>query len=95
MGDLRSNKLGETAVLVGVATTATTAVAAAVVEAGEARRAQDAVKGATRAEPTGVVAAALGKAPEGGGTAHEVLQHGTARPPPPARLRVRARTTAR
>ena len=85
--------------MVGVATTTTAAVAAAVVEAEEARRvlvvAQDAAKGATRAETTEVVAEALGEAPESGGTAHEVVQRGTARPPPPARLRARARTTAR
>ena len=57
--------------------------------------AQDAVKGTTRVEPTGAAAAALGEAPEGGGITHEVVQRGTARPPPPARLRARARTTAR
>ena len=94
-----SAKLGETAVMVGVASTTTAAVAAAVAETGEARRvlvvAQDAAKGAIRVEPTGAVAAALGEAPEGGGTAHEVVQRGTARPPPPARLRARARITAR
>ena len=92
-------KLGETAIIVGVATTTTAAMVAMVVEAREARRvlvvAQDAAKGETRAEPTGVVAAALGEAPEGGGTAHEVVQRGTARPPPLACLRARARTTAR
>ena len=70
-------KLGETAIMVGVATTTTAAVAAAVVEAGEARRvlmvSQDAAKGTTRAEPTRVVAVALGEASEGGGTAHEIV----------------------
>ena len=53
-----------------VATATTAAVAAAVVKAGKARRvlvvAQDAAKGATRAEPTGAVVAALGEALEGG-----------------------------
>ena len=81
--------------ILGVATT-TAALVAAVVAAEEPRRvlvvAQDAVKGTTRVEPT---AAALGEAPEGGGTAHEVAQRETARPPPPARLRARIRTTAR
>ena len=68
-------------------------------EAGEARwvlvAAQDAAKKATRAEPTEVVAAAPWEAPEGGGTAHEVVQREMAGPPSPARLRARARTTAR
>ena len=92
-------KLGETAEIVEVATTTTAAVAAAVVQVGQARRAlmvaEDAAKGATRAKPIGVATAALGEAPEGGGTAHDVVQGGTARPPPPARLRTRTRTTAR
>ena len=85
--------------MVGVATTTTAAMAATVVEVREARRvlvvAQDAAKGEIRAEPTEVVAAALGEAPKGGGTAHKVVQRGTARPPPLARLQARARTTAR
>ena len=76
-------KLGETAIMVGVGTTTTAAVAAAMVETGEAGRilvvAQDAAKGATKAEPYGVVATAPGKATEGGGTAHEFVQCGTAR----------------
>ena len=92
-------KLGETAIMVTVATTTTVVVAVAVVEAGEARRvlvvAQDAAKGETRADPTGMVAAALGKVPEGGGTEHKVVQQRTARPPLPARRHARARTTAK
>ena len=52
-------------------------------------------KGATRPEPTGAAAAAREEAPKDGGTAREGLQRGTARHPPPARLRARTRTTAR
>ena len=76
-------KLRETAVMVGVATTATTVVAAA----GVARRvllpARDAAKGSTIVDTTGAVAAALGEAPVGRGTAYEVVRRETARPPPP------------
>ena len=64
--------------------------AATVVDAWEERRvlvvAHGAAKGATRPEPTGAAAAAREEAPEYGGTAHEGLQRGTARQPPPARL---------
>ena len=66
-------KLGEAAIMVEVATTTTAAEVAAVVKAGEAHRvlvvAQDAAKGASRIATTGAVAAALGEAPEGCGTA--------------------------
>ena len=79
--------------MVGVATTTIVAVGAAVVEVGEARRvlvvAQDAAKGVIRVSPTEAVAAALGEAPEGGGTLHELVQRGVARAPPPVRLRAR------
>ena len=52
----------------------------AVVEAREVHQvllvAQDAAKGATKADPTRVVVSALGKAPEGGSTAHQVVGMG-------------------
>ena len=91
---------GVAAKIMGVATPTTAAgVAAAVVEVRLARRvmvvAQDAANEASRTEPTGVMAAALGEAPEGIGTSNEVVQRGMTRPPPPARVRARARTTAR
>ena len=57
--------------------------------------AQGAAEGATLSATTGAVAAALAEVKEGGGTAREDVQRGTARQPPPARLRPRARTTAR
>ena len=92
-------KLGETAVMVEAATTTTAVVVAAVVEAREPRRvlveAQAAVKGANNVEPTGAVGAALREAPEGGGTAHEVVQRGVARPSRPACRQARERTTPR
>ena len=92
-------RLGETAIMVGVVATTTAAGAATMAEAGEERRvlvvAQGAAKGATRPEPTGAVDAAPEETPEGGGTAHEVVQRGKAHPPPPARLRAQPRTTAR
>ena len=69
--------------MVGVATTTTTVVAAAVVARRLLLAVRDAAKGTTIVDPTGAVAAALGEAPEGGGTAYEVVQRGTARPPPP------------
>ena len=81
---------GGTLAIAGTATVGVVApgVAAKKVEAEEARRAlvvaQDAAKGATRVTKTEAVAAALGEAPEGGGTAQEAVQRGTARPPPPA-----------
>ena len=85
--------------MVGVATTTTAAGVTAAVEAGEARRvlvvAQGAADGATLVATTGAVAAALAEVTEGGGGAREDVQRGTARQPPPARLRPRARTTAR
>ena len=90
---------GMAAKMVGVATTTTTAEVTAVVEAGEARRglvvAQGAAEGATSVATTGALAVALAEATEGGGTAREDVQRGTARQPLPARLRPRARTTAR
>ena len=83
-------RLGETGKMVGVVATTTTAGVATVVEARGERRvlvvAHSAAKGATRPEPTGAAAAAREEAPEYGGTAHEGLQRGTARQPPPARL---------
>ena len=85
--------------MVGVATTTAAAGVAVVVEAGEVRRvlvvARDVAKGATVVATTGAVAAALSEATEGGGMAREDVQRGTARLPPPAHLRLRARTTAR
>ena len=85
--------------MVGVATTTTAAWVAAVVEAREARRvlvvAQGATEGETLVAATGAVAAALAEATGGGGTARDDVQCGTARQPPPARLRLRARTTGR
>ena len=70
-----------------------------MVGAGEARRvlvvAQGAAKGATRVATTVAVLAAPGQAPEGSGTVQEAVQRGTARPPPPVRLRTRAWITAR
>lgn len=65
-------KLGETTILVGVATTTTVAVAVAVGEADDARRVMvvdhDAANGKTGVATTGGVAAALEEAPEGDGT---------------------------
>ena len=90
---------GVAAKTVGVTTTTTVAGVAAVVEAGEARRVlvvfQGAPEGATLVATTGAVAAALAEATEGGGTAREDVQRGTARQPPPAHLQPRAQTTAR
>ena len=57
--------------------------------------AQGAAEGGNLFATTGAVAAALAEATEGGGTAQEHVQRGTARQPPPACLRPRARTTAR
>ena len=92
-------KLGETAILAGVATATTVAVGAAVGEAGEAPRvlvvAQDAANGETRVVTTGGVAAALEEALESGGILREVVQRGMVCPPPRRPLPARARTTAR
>ena len=85
--------------MVGVATTTTVAGVAAVVEARKARRvlvvAQCAAEGASLVAAFGAVAEALAEATEGGGMAREDVQRGTARQPPPARLRPRARASAR
>ena len=71
----------------------------AVVEAGEARRvlgvAQGAADGPSLVVSTEEVAASVAESTEGGGTSREYVQSGTARQPPPARLRPRARTTAK
>ena len=92
-------RLGETGKMVGVVATTTAAGVATVVEARDERRvlvmAQSAAKRVTRHEPTGAAAAGREEALEDGGTAHEGLQRGTARPPPPARLRARTRIAAR
>ena len=50
---------------------------------------------ATLVQQPGQLAADLAEATEGGEMAREGVQRGTARQPPPARLRPRARTTAR
>ena len=85
--------------MVGVANTIAAAGMTAVVEVGEARRllvvAQGTANGAPLVATTRAVATALVEATEGGGTARENVQRGTARQPPPARLRPRERTTAR
>ena len=85
--------------MVGVVATTTAAGVATLVEAREERRvlvvAQSAAKGATKPEPTGAAAEVREEAPEDGGTAHEGAQRGTARQPPPPRLRARTRTAAR
>ena len=85
---------------VGVAAPTFSAVGVTTVaEAEEARLglvvALDAAKGVASAEATGAVAAALGAAMVDGGTAREAVQTGTARRPRSARLRPRARKTAR
>ena len=83
-----------------VVVTPTTAVGVtAVAEAEEARVglavARDAATGAASDEVTEAVASALGEATVDGRTAREAVQPGMARRPPSARLRPRARTTAR
>ena len=57
--------------------------------------AQGTADGAALVPTTGAVAAALAEAAEGGGTAREDVQRGTARQPTSVCLRPRARTTAR
>ena len=83
----------------GVATTTTASGVAVVVEVREARGvlvvAQRTAKGTTLVATTGAVTAAMAETTEGGGTAREDVQRGTDRQPPPARVRPRARTTAR
>ena len=90
---------GVVSATVGVATPTTTAGVTAVAEAEEARlglvMARDAAKGVASEEATGAVAAALGVAMVEDGTAREDVPTGTARRPPSARLRPRARTTAK
>ena len=90
---------GVAAKMVGVVKSTTAAGVTAVMEAGEARRvlvvAHGAAEGATLVATTGAVPAALAEATEGGGTAREDVQRGTARQRPPARLRARAWTPAR
>ena len=90
-------RLGETGEMMGVMATTTAAGVATLVAAGASGHvmAQSATKGEPRPDPTGAAAAARKQAREDRETAHEGLQHGTARPPPPARLRVRTRTAAR
>ena len=70
-----------------------------MVEAEEKRRVlvvtQVAAGGATVVATTGTVAAAPAEPTEEGRTAREYVQRGTARQPLPARLRLRAQTTAR
>ena len=82
-----------------VATPTTAAGVTAVAEAEEARVglavARDAATGAASDEVTEAVASALGEATVDGRTAREAVQPGMARRPPSARLRPRARTTAR
>ena len=56
---------------------------------------EGAAEGATLVQQPGQLAAALAEVTEGGRMARDDVQHGTARQPPPARLRPRARTTAR
>ena len=90
---------GGTGQMVRVVTTTTVAGVATVVAAREERQvlvvAHSAAKGSIRPDLTGAVIAARNKAPEDGETAHEGLQRGTARQPPPAGPRTRKRTTAR
>ena len=92
-------KLEVAATKVRVVTATTAGGVTAVAEAVEARLglvvARDADKGAVLDATTGVVAAARREATEGGVMAREDVQLRTARQPPPARLRPRARTTAR
>ena len=57
--------------------------------------AEGAAEGATLVQQPGQFVVALAEATEGGGMAREDVQRWTARQPPPARLRPRARTTAR
>ena len=54
--------------------------------------AEGAPEGVTLVQQPGQLAAALAEATEGGGTAREDVQGGTARQPPPARLHSRAST---
>ena len=93
-------RLGETGKMVGVVATTSAAGMETVVEAREKRRvlvvAQSADKGATKHKPTAAAAAtAREEVPENGGTALKGIQHGTACPPPPARLRAQTRTVAK
>ena len=88
---------GAAAKMVEMATTTIAArVTTSVVQVGEARQvlvmAEDAAEETTS---SGGGTAALEEAPEGGEIARVVVQRGTARPPPSARLPARARTTAR
>ena len=88
-----------TAEKVRVAAPTTAVGVTAVAEAEEARVglavARDAATGAASDEVTEAVASALGEATVDGRTAREAVQPGMARRPPSARLRPRARTTAR
>ena len=83
----------------GMAALTTAAGVTAVAEAEEAclglAVARDADKGEALDEEIGVVAAALGEETVDGGTAREAVPTNTARRSPSARLRARARTTAR
>ena len=56
---------------------------------------EGAAEGATLVQQPGQFAAARAEATDGGGMARKDVQRGTARQPSPARLRPRARTTAR
>ena len=57
--------------------------------------AEGAAEGETLVQQPGKLAAPLAEAKEGKGIAREGVRRGTARQAPPARLRPRARTTAR
>ena len=89
---LAAEKMGE-------ATPSTAAGMTAVAVMDEARLglevARDAPKGEASGEATGVVTESLGEATVVGGTAREAVQLGMALRPLSARLRPRARTSAR
>ena len=92
--------LGVAAAKVGAAAPTTTAAGmTAVAVTDEARLglevARDAPKGEASGEATGVVTESLGEATVVGGTAREAVQLGMALRPLSARLRPRARTSAR